>query len=450
MIKEKKKKKKEELTFAQELASYAKTAGISLLAATVFTILLSFHARSLMIKNLYSAKENKSKMERKIAQQIVSHSDLISSIHDKNYTIAMQVGALYDAAGDLPNAEYAYHIATQKAPNEKFAAYQKLCIVLITQNKIDEAVKILDSIEDINRLSLIRFKSRTYIVLGDKYFSDGKYLKAAGAYEMANYYYNRLTKKDKLVQKSINKRLVNAYVEAASVIVKNGYNSDAARFLKKALDYDPKNLDIQYRLAIVYADLDPLLSVKYFEPLIAKIPQNIDYETYSRVLIKAANIMDIQGDSVKAKYYRYKIHSLDVYINNKVVYKDDVEVILNSFSIKKMFFTYKLKSTYTIKNVSAMDIKKLHAEFVLRQGDKINEVHTVSCASGRKPLYSNGGELSDIEIKFGKNIFTKRELEKYNVDIYLYKEDKFKTLISSFKVPLKSIYSSNILVSPHL
>ena len=35
-------------------------------------------------------------------------------------------------------------------------------------------------------------------------------------------------------------------------------------------------------------------------------------------------------------------------------------------------------------------------------------------------------------------IFTKKELEQYYIDIYLYKDEKYKTLVSTMKVPLKS------------
>jgi len=450
MIKEKEKKKKKEITLKQELIGYAKTAGISFIAAATFSILMSFHARSEMIKNLYVKKEEKTKLERKIAQQIVSHSDLTATLHDKSYAIAIQVGDLYTTAGELNKAEYAYHLAVQKAPEDKFLAHLKLATALITQDKIDDAIELIESVNDSHNLSLIRFKTRAYIILGDKYISKEKYLKAADAYEKAHYYYLRLTKRDKVVHESIKKRLVKAYLNAVSVIVKNGYNSDAARFLKKALKYDPNNLKIQYRLAIIYADLDPITSIEYFEPLISKIPQEIDRDIYSNVLIKAANIMDIQGNSIKAKYYRYKIHSLDVYQNNKVLYSEDVDVLLNSFIIKKSLFTYKLKPTFTVKNISSQDINKLYADFILRHNDEQKEVFTIQCASKKTPLYSNGGEFKDIKINFGKKIFTKRELKQYYIDIYLYKEPKYKTHIGTISIPSKSFYSSNTFVSPHL
>ena len=453
MIKEKKKKKKRrERTFLQEILICIKTAGISFLVAVLISSYLSYRAKQEMIKNLYVSREKRNMIEQKIAKQIVEHSDLISTLNEKNYAIAMQVGELYESAGDLANAEYAYYLATQKSPSGKYLSYLKLAIVLIAQNKIDDAEKVIASVVDTNSLSLIRFKTRAFIVLGDKYYSENKYLKAADAYEQAKYYYMRLKKVDKQVNESIRKRLVQSYLDTATVLIKNGYNSDAARFLKKALKYEPDNLNIQYRLAIVYADLDPIVSIDYFEPLIVKIPQEIDRNIFSNVLIKAANIMDIQGNSIKAKYYRYKIHTLDISAQNKVVYKEDIEVLMESFIIKKSFLTYKLMSKYTISNVSSLDIKKMSLEFVLRKGDKVREKVTVeNIVSKKHPLYSNGGKISDINIKFGKNIFSKRELEQYYIDIYAYKIPEYKTLVGTLKVPLKSInQKSNNFVSPHL
>lgn len=452
MIKEKSKKKKEKkLTLAQEITAYVKTAGISFLVAAIISTMLSYSARNSMIKNFYMAKEKRALLEQKVAKQIVANADFTATLYDKSYAVMIQVGNLYEAAGDLPKAEYAYYLATQKAPSNKYLSYLKLCTVLIEQNKIDDVIDILSDVTDSNNLSLIRFKTRTYIILGDKYFSENKFLKAADAYEKANYYYSKLSKRDKVVQESIRKRLIKAYLETASVIIKNGYNSDGARFLKKALYYDPNNLKIQYRLAIVYADLDPITSVEYFEPLIAKIPQEIDRDIFSNVLIKAANIMDIQGNSIKAKYYRYKIHSLDVYSRNKVVYKEDIDVIMNSFTIKKVLFTYRLKSSYTIKNISSQDINKLSIQFILRYGDEEKDQITLkNYISKKNPLYSNGGETNNVDITFGKNIFTKQELENYYIDIYLFKDANYKTLVGTYKVPLKNPYSSKTLVSPHL
>jgi len=440
MIKEKKKKKlskKEELL--KELKGYIRTASITFLAGALITVLLSFHARSEMIKNLYESKEEKSIIEKQIAQQIVSKTDFIKSLNGKNYAVCMKVGQLYETAGDYQKAEYSYHLALKKAQDRVYTPYYRLVIVYIAQNKVKEAEELISEITDNNNLSLIRLKTRAYIVIGDFYYSENKFLKAAERYEKANYYYSRLKKHDKIVKKAITKRIINAYVEAAGVIVKNGRNSDAVRFLKKAQKYDPENNLIKYKLAIIYSDLNPIKAVKLFEDLMKKIPQNIDYNVYSQALMKSANIEDLKGNGIKAKYYRYKVHSLELFIAQKVIYKEDIDVFLESFEVKKFLFRYKMKANFKFKNNSPNNIYKMSTEFVLRQGDKEKQRMLLNNVNKREPFLSNGGELKDVIIKLGNNIYTKKELGKYYIDIYMYKDPKFKTLICTMKIPNKNI-----------
>lgn len=426
-------------TISGIVLEYTRTILVSFLIAGLFTVILSFHARNEMIKNLYINPEEQQKYHAEIAKKIIAQSDLLDNLHTRKYSICLQVGNLYEAAQDYEKAQYAYALAVKKAPAGVYTAYQKLACILIEQEDFKEADRVLESVKDIKNKGLIKFKTRSYIFMGDKYYSKGKFLSAAHSYEKANFYYNRFTKKDKRINEGIKARIINAYIGAADIMVKRGKNSDAVRFLKKAEKYSPENFEIKYKLAIVYSDLDPIKSVEYFEPLLNEKPQLIDYNVYSSALMKAANIADFEGKSTQAKYYRYKIRSIDIFVNQKVVYKNDVETILESFSVKKRFFKYKLKAKYHFQNVSSTDIKMLKADFVLRQGDKIRESVTITCANKQNPFYSNGGETAQIDIVFGKNIFTKKELEQYVIDIYLYKNEKYKTLVSSMKVPLKSV-----------
>lgn len=444
MIKEKQKNVEKKKTISQILMEYVKTVSISILVAAVFTTCLTIKARNDMIKNLYIDIAEREKMDEKIAKQLVAQSDLQESLSTKKYSICMQVGNLYETAKDYPNAQIAYELAVSRAKPGIYTHYTKLAGVLIAQEKFEEAEKIIKSVRDEKNVNLIKFKTRSYITMGDKYYSIGKFLSAAKSYEMAQFYYSRFSKKDKKITKSIQDRIVNAYIETAGVMVKNGYNSEAVRFLKKAEKYEPENYNIKYKLAIVYADLDPIKSVEYFEILFDKMPQNIDYSTYSKALIKAANIEDLQGNITQAKYYRYKIHSLDLLISNKVVYKNDIEVYLESFKIRKFLFKYRLKGVFVFKNVSSSDIFRMSADFVLKNGDKARESFTISVVNKDKPLLSNGGESEDIEVKFGKNIFTKKELSNYTIDIYIYKDPKFRTFLGNYKIPLKTIKSTGV------
>lgn len=445
MAKKKKSKKvnKYKKTPLQVLMEYLRTVLFSFLAALIFTLLLSFHARSEMIKNLYANPTDRHKIDVMLAKQLVMQSDFMTDLRKKNYNVCMKVGDLYESAADYSNAEMAYRLALEKSLPGNYTPYRRLTSVLIAQSKFDDAHELLDSVKDVSDKNLVKYKARSYIEMGDKYYSIGKFLSAAKSYEKAKFYYDKFSSKDKLVEKSINERIVNSYIETADIMVKSSRNTDAVRFLHKAEKYNPSNFNIRYKLAIVYSDLDPVKSVEYFEPLLEQKPQNIDYGVYSKALMKAANIAEWEKDSAKSKYYRYKIHSIDIFVNRKVVYKNDVEIILDKFLVRKMWFKYRLKATYRVKNISTVDINRLSADFVLRNGDKVLETVPVKLVGKTNPLYSNGGVTDEIKVTFGKNIFTKKELDQYVIDIYLYKDKKFKTLVTTMKIPLKSVYNTN-------
>ena len=229
-----KKKAKKQKTMAQILMEYARTVFASFLVALVFTTLLSIHARSEMIKNLYINPEEQQKLDEQLARQLVTQSDFTKDLMSKKYSVCMQVGNLYETAHDYADAEIAFRFAVDKARPGVYAPYIKLASVLIAQEKFKETEYLINSVKDVNNKHLIKFKTRSYIDMGDKYYSIGKFLSAAKCYEKADYYYNRFVKRDKKVERAIDTRAANAYLETADVMVKNGYNSEAVRFLKKA------------------------------------------------------------------------------------------------------------------------------------------------------------------------------------------------------------------------
>ena len=435
MIKEKQKKARfKEKTKSQIINSYLRTVCISFLIGSFITTLLIFHARSEMIKRLYENESERNKINQEIAKQLIQSSDFMKDLNSKNYAICLNVGSLYESIGDYENAQKAYQLALIKSGYGLYTPYSRLARVLILQGKFDEAQNLLNSVNDISDKGLIKFKTRAYIEMGDKYYSLGKFLSAAKCYEKANYYYNKFKIKDSAIQKSINERIVNAYVKTADVMVNSGNNTNAVRFLHKAEKYDSNNFNLKYKLAIIYSDLDPIKSVNYFESLLQEKPQNIDYAVYSKALAKTANIYELEGKLTEAKYYRYKIHSVDLFIDKKVVYKNDIEVLIDDFKIKKKLFSYRLKGKFRIKNISSMDIKNLTADFILEKDGKVQEIKTFKCIEKNKPLYSNGDITDVIKVDMGKMIFTKKELNQYTISIYLYKNEKYKTLVYKFNV----------------
>ena len=441
MIKEKTKisKYNYEKSTKEIILEYAKTVFLSIIVAAIITSFLAVRARSEMIKNLYADANAKNNLDKQIARQIIQQSDIMDDLANKNYVICMNVGDIYFTAGDYKHAKYAYELAIEKAKPGKYKPYYKLICTLANLEEFSKANELLEGLDDHTDKELIKLKTRSYLVIGDKYYSLGKCISAAKSYENAKFYYDKFSKKDKIVNASIEKRIVNSYIQAADILVKSNLNSEAVKYLKKAEVYEPDNFIIRYKLAIILADSDPEKSVEYFEPLLEKMPQDIDYGVYDTALVKAANIADLDNRPTQAKYYRYKIHSIDMFINRKVVYKNDIETEIDSVTVKKMLFTYPLKISYNFRNVSNSDIVFLYGDFVLCYKEEPVETISKVVSDKDNPLYVNKQEPNTVEVKFKKKIYTKKELNDYTIKIYLYKDPKYKTLVSENKIPEKSI-----------
>lgn len=440
MIKEEKKNTKYNFqkSLSKILLEYLRTILCSILISIFITTGLAIHARNEMIKDIFAAQEKQKILDRRVALEMIAQTGILKNLSTKTYSVCMHAGEICEIAEDYPNAQKAYEYAIEKTKPTNFKPYYKLICVLVIQEKFKEANAVLDNIKDYTDKKLIKFKTRSYLTIGDKYYSIGKFLSAAKAYENAKFYYDKFDKKDSVIEDSILKRITNSYIQVADVMVKTNLNTEAVRFLKKAESYDPKSFTIRYKLAIILSDSDPEKSVEYLEELLKEIPQEIDYGVYNTALMKSANIADLDGRPTKAKYYRYKIHSIDLFLNRKVIYRNDIETVIKSFNTKKSFFNYPIKAIYLFSNVSSNDIINLKGDFVLCLNDKPVETITKVVANKKKPMYSYSEKPNEIDINFNKKIYTKKELENYTIKIYLYKDEKYKTLVCENKIPQHS------------
>lgn len=436
MIKEKKKHTKYNLkkSKTEVFVEYFKTIFCSVLFAILITSFLTIKARNDMINDIFVNAEEQKLLDKKVAMEIILKTDLLDNLKNKTYSVCMHAGEICEVANNYEDAQMAYELAIQKAKVKTYKPYYRLICVLVAQEKFEEADAVLENISDITNKSLVKFKTRSYITIGDKYYSIGKFLSAAKTYEKAEFYYNKFTKKDKKIEESISNRITKSYIQVADIMVKTGLNSEAIRFLKKAEEKEPDNFEVKYKLAIVLSDADPEKAVEYLEQLLLEIPQEIDYGVYNRALMKSANIADLDNRTTKAKYYRYKIHSIDLFVNRKVIYKNDINVNLKKITSQKKFFNYPISVVYEFLNNSNRDILNLKGDFILCLNDKPVETITVNIADKNTPLYVISDKPNEIILNFRKKIYTKKELENFTIKIYLYKDSKYKTLVFENKI----------------
>ena len=120
-------------TKTQILMEYVRTIAISFFIALIITLYLTSQAQKDMIKNLHVAPQDRLQIEEQIARQLIIESDLMKDLSNKNYSICMRVGHLYEVIHDYENAQIAYKLAKEKAHAGVIAPDSKLVDVLIAQ-----------------------------------------------------------------------------------------------------------------------------------------------------------------------------------------------------------------------------------------------------------------------------------------------------------------------------
>ena len=442
MIKEKKKKSKYsfEKTKKQIIIEYMRTIIASMVIAAMITACCVNKARNSIIENVTIKQKEEYTIEKELAYKIINESDITEHLEIKSAQECIKAGEIFEIVNYYKKAENAYKIAIKKSKINNYNAHFKLTCLYVNQSNFDKAIELINSVPDNSSQNLIKYKTKSYLALGDKYYSIGKFVKASNNYEKAKFYYSKTKRIDDVVLKSIDNRIYEAYLHASDELALASKNSVALDYLKKAEAINKDTPELEYRFAILYSDADPELSVKYINKIINKIPQYVDYSIYTKALTKSAIIADLDNRPNDAKHYRYKIHSIDLYLQRKVIYKEDIELLLKSFSIKKIFFTYKLQPTFNFTNATNMDYTNLYADFILYSNNKKIEQVTKQISDKKKPLYAYNNNTVDVPVEFKKHLLTKKELNDYSIKIYIYKDKKFKTYLGEIQVPTKSIH----------
>lgn len=416
---------------------YLKNIAISILIALIITICLLFNTRQHVINNFNNSYVNNLKFNKHFAKELLQNSELNINFQQQSFSTCMYFASLYYTIEQYDNAKNIYSIAMLKSKPNNYQAHLKYVEILILQNKLNEAKEFIENIPDNNNKNLIKMKSNSYLLLGDALFAQKKYLTAARYYKKSKFYYDLFKKRKKTIEEKLINDISNSYNKVADILVENNYPKEAIEYLKKARKIKPNDFITEYKLAILYSDLDPLKSLEYFEQLIKQKPQEIDSNIYIKALMHSANIESLSGNEIKAKLYRYKIYSFEELLKHKVVYKNDFDIIFQNINYSKKFFKYRINTIIRIQNHSLSNINKLYVELILKKDDKILDKITKECISNKKILQADGDLTPPIEITFNKNFLTKTDLSKLEIDIYLYKDEKYKTLIKTKTVPIK-------------
>lgn len=417
---------------------YLKTFFTTLAIVVLFVILNIFY----MIHNIFNQDVNSKKQnidsafEAYLVDILIDKNKTLSVRYPKNYALNMRLGILYSYKKDYASAEKEFINSAEKAVDYDYTPTYQLAKLYIKTDKLKKAQEIMDKINDKPNKRLLRFKGDIYSLLGDSYYNQGYYALSVMKYEKASQYYKAI--KEKLIT-LINNKSVDAYIALADKYVEVGKIDEAIMSLEKAYEIRPKNIILNYKLALLYIDNNPKKAHELLKFVNKKDPQLINHDAYYDLLNKLADIEFKNGDLTNGELYQKKAEQYQKFVKNNILQDKDLFVSITKKEIKTDIAAEEFITTiqFTLQNNSGLDIENLTIHAIFKDGNKIIQNHSQKIFDDIK-IFKAGSVSSPILVS-ASNTYKNNRTGDISVDIFAYKYPKYTIKIYSTSIPKPQI-----------
>ena len=369
------------------ILEYLHTIAVSLLvalflagAATGCSKIVAEHHAKMLAKMTNSAKDNE------LINYLIKIYKEKAAENVGDYSINVKLGTLYELIFDYQKAEKEYQEAISKSPYGVYSPYFGLASIYVKQKKYKQALIIIKKLENKDHKPLLLAKGDFYMNLGNALWNDKKLKEALQQYKIAYFFYKKVdSKKSELAVDGIvdcHDKVANEYFKKRDVL-------KAVESLETSLFYRETPF-INYKLAILYKDIDPVKANQYIEKTYAVDPGIINFDIYEEILIKLIQHYYVNNKDIERDLYRHKLKSIRNFQKRYVITDEDVKINVENLRYKTNFWKnkYKLKVKYTIENNSKYDFNTLYLIAKLRYDDKTKEILNQKLYSKEKPLKS--------------------------------------------------------------
>ncbi len=398
-----------------------------LLAAVVLAGII-INARLSVDDRLYITKEHKNEFYKKFTANLLSQEEFLKNVYSNNYKFNIYIAGLYQTIENFEKAEFYYKRAIQLAPDATFEHYLKLMILYLENEKPELAEQIESSIKNRNTQRLIAFKCTANILLADYYYKHDNPSIASKKYTIAEYYFNKLKVRKVKVRKYITNGILASNVKIADKYATQSNYYEAYRYLKRAEKAAPQNLTVKYKLALILSYIHPMKAIDYFEIIKAKEPQLASFYLYYETLMRAADICRARGDLPSSKLYTYKAGSVKNFYQNNIINNDNIEFDFLQSKIQTSPKADKFILKFRIKNISSFNISNMKLDILIYRKGKLSAAYTKTLFD-KAPLHVKDTSQIINVVHTGSKHYKKIAYPDISFEIYIYKNEKYKTLV---------------------
>lgn len=341
----------------KQVVEYLKTVVITLITAIVFvtgiTILIkeTAHKRYLSMPKAQTVRSDKT-----ILLQMIAKYEKAAIQNPSDYTLNTKLGNLYEILGDDADASKNYRNAVAKSPYGVYSTYFDLADFHIKTGRLSKAEEIVKEIKVNKRNTVLQsVMGDFYVHLGDAYSDYQDFELALNQYETARKYYkmSRKSERDNIAVE----RILEAYDNLASKNIEKKKLTSAIENLETALKYEDLPVT-NYKLAILYKDIDPLIAYKYIKKTYDTDPGIINFNIYEKILLDVMKFYENTGNYDLQEFYKHKLKIIKKFKQRYIIAPEDFGVeVLSTRIIHHLFGNGKtVIIKFRIKNLTDTNV----------------------------------------------------------------------------------------------
>ena len=300
-----------------------------------------------------------------------------------NYVLNVRLGELYELLFSYEQSEKNYKQAISKAPYGVYSPY------IVTIKKL----------RNVDHKPLLIAKGNFYMELGDAFWKKTSYEGALKQYKMALFFYKKVdSEKSEMAITGI----LDCYSRLASKHFMANNIPHAIHDIETALIYKETPV-LNYKLALLYQDVDIFKAVEFLEKTYAVDPSIINYDLYEQILIKAikqAQALDMYTET-QLYYQKYKMVKQ---FRKRYIFTDkDYGIEIVSHKLKTNIFGNKktINVKFKIKNKTKENLNTLFVVVEAKYNDKTDIVFNKVLFSKKNPLKPlASSDILSFELKF--------------------------------------------------
>lgn len=339
--------------------------------------------------------------DKSILVELIAQNEKAAIKDPADYKINTRLGNLYQILGIDKDAEKNFHNAMAKSPYGVYSTYFDLGAFYIHKGNLSKAESTIKEIKNKNNKAVQTAKGDFYINLGDAHSDFHDYEMAQSSYEKALSLYEFSKKKSR--QKIARERIVENFDNLANKNLEKRKLYTAINNLENSLKYKDTAI-VNYKLAILYMDVDPVKAYNYIKKTEEADPGIINYTIYEKILAENVDYYKEQNLAIEEALFKNKIKTAKKFRDRYIIKEGDFTIDIISCSLRNHYFgdgkTVTIK--FRVKNNTYRNINHLFLKIDAINNDENETIFDRHLFTRQKPLKAVN-ESREIKIKYSFN-----------------------------------------------